>query len=323
MKVVDAVPELLAELAHEGLRPSTVRRYRDALAAFTERLDRLGIEDVRAVRREHIEAYQAGLLAKKLAPRTVTARVYPVLRLLRRLHERGHLFADPTKGVPRLPERNKKPRQHVSEADINKLLAAPDVRKRHGVRERAILEVLYSTAMRLGELLALEVADIDLEQGLVRIREGKGRKERAAPLGAEAARWVKAYLAGPRAHWLRSKAKQPRLWVSNRGTALTDKNIHVMLTQLSRRASFSRSVYPHAIRRSAATHMMARGAGILTVKALLGHARLRTTQLYTLVAAADVKQTHARTHPLEALPPAPALTLAPAPAATSAPAEEP
>jgi site-specific recombinase XerD len=282
------------------VRPSTIRRYQDALAAFGERLERLGIEDMRAVRGEHIEAHQGALLGKGLAPRTVTARVYPVVRLLRQMHERGHLFVDPTLGVTRLPERNKKPRHHVSEAEIKKLLAAPDADKRHGLRDRTIHELLYSTAMRLGELLALEVADVDLDEQVVHIREGKGRKERVVPLGAEAMRWLRAYLTGPRRHWLRNKAKHTRLWVSNRGTALTAKNIHVMLTQVSRRAGLLRSVYPHTIRRAAATHMMARGAGILAVKALLGHARLRTTQVYTLVAHADVKQTHARTHPLEA-----------------------
>jgi integrase/recombinase XerD len=299
MQFVHAAAELLAALECEGLRPSTVARYTDAFAAFGERLRRLGIEDVRGIRREHVQAHQAELLGKGLAPRTVLARVYPMLRLLRELHERGHLFVDPTIGVPRLPERNKKPRQQVSEAQIQRLMAAPELHKRHGVRERAILEVFYSTAMRLAELLALEVADIDLDQGVVCIREGKGGKERVAPLGAEAVHWLRGYL-DVRTYWLQNKNAHGRLWISNRGTALTAKNIHVMMTQLSRRAGLSRSVYPHALRRAAATHMMARGAGILEVKALLGHARLRTTQVYTQVASQDVKQTHARTHPLEA-----------------------
>ena len=298
MGYTDAVQALLGELAAQSLRPSTINRYQDALAAFQEHLKLHGVAELRGVRREHVESFQQKLLAKNYAPRTVRAWVYPVRRLFHRLCERGELFVSPAANVPQVPERNKKPRRLVTAAELTRLFAAPDLKTRLGIRERAMLETLYGTAMRLRELVRLDVADIDMGTGLAHIREGKGRKARVVPLGHESARWLATYMATSRTYWVRRRPKEPRLWVNNRGNEISVDSVHAMLTKLSRRARVTPSVYPHAFRYAAATHMMQRGADLLTIKELLGHKRIQTTQIYTLVASADVQATHARTHPL-------------------------
>lgn len=298
MGYADAVQALLGELAAQSLRPSTITRYQDALAAFHEHLKLHGVAELRGVRREHVAAFQQKLLAKNYAPRTVRARVHPVRRLFQRLCKRGELFVDPTMGVPQILAHNKKPRRLVTAAELARLFAAPDLKTRLGIRERAMLETLYGTAMRLRELVRLEVVDIDLGAGVAQIREGKGRKARVVPLGHEAARWLATYLATSRTYWVRRRPKEPRLWVNNRGKEISVDSVHAMLTKLSRRAGVTPSVYPHAFRYAAATHMMQRGADLLTIKELLGHKRVQTTQIYTLVASVDVQATHARTHPL-------------------------
>ena len=264
---------------------------------FARRLHAEGVRDVREVRREHIEAHQAALLEKN-KPRTAAQRVQAVRRLFRHLADHGHLLLDPSEEVVALKHSSRIPRRLVSEAEMAKLLSAPKVSSRVGIRDRALLEMLYSTAMRVGELLQLEVSDVDLELGLVRIREGKGRKERVVPLGTTARHWVREYGERVRPWWMRGEEHERRLWVTNQGRPCRVGSVHHMLHVYSGRAGI-RSVYPHAIRHAVAAHMLARGADLRAIQKLLGHASLETTQRYTKVVPLDVKGTHARTHPLE------------------------
>jgi len=299
MQFDDAVDIVLAELRRENLKQSTVERYRTCLGDCAARLKARGLDDVLQVRRADIEEHQLYLQQKGYSPRTVAQCMQPLRRLFEHLGETGCLLINPMEGVVALRHHRKLPRRVVSEAEMKRLLAAPNVGLRCGIRDRALLEVLYSTAIRLGELLALEVSDVDLERGLVRIREGKGRKGRVVPLGRAAHRWTKEYLERVRPWWMRGRDHERRLWVGNRGRPFAAGNVHAMLHKYTRELGIE-SIYPHAIRHAAATHMLARGADIRVVQKLLGHSSIRTTQYYTRVVPTDVQATHTRTHPLEA-----------------------
>jgi integrase/recombinase XerD len=288
----------LADMVRRNLAATTISSYRAAIEELIARLRELNITDRRQVRREHIEEHQAFLLGKRLKPRTVAQRIQAIRGLFEHLTQSGRLLTAPTDGVVALKLSRALPRRWVTEREMGRLLAAPDVTTAIGMRDRAMLEVLYSTAMRAGELLSLEVGDVDCEHGLVHIREGKGKKDRVVPIGRAAQTWVQRYAVDVRPVWLKSESERS-LFVSKHGTSFTVENLHAMLRRHCTAAKLEH-IYPHAIRHAAATHMLARGADIRAVQKLLGHASLKTTQFYTRVTPTEVIAAHRRTHPLEA-----------------------
>jgi integrase/recombinase XerD len=296
----DVLLAFLAEMHRRNFAAATITGYRDAIEEFFCRLRQLNITDPRQVRRSHVEEHQAWLLGRKLKPRTVAHRIQAIRGLFEHLTSTGKLLTAPTDGVVALKLSRVLPRRVVTEREMQKLLAAPDVVTALGIRDRAMLEMLYSTAMRAGEILSLEVADIDTEHGLVHIREGKGRKDRVVPLGRAAQTWVRRYTTDVRPGWLKNESERG-LFVSKHGTPFTVENLHAMLRRHCTAAKLEH-IYPHAIRHAVATHMLARGADLRAVQKLLGHASLTTTQFYTRVTPTEVLAAHRRTHPLEAGP---------------------
>lgn len=301
MQLHEVSETYLADLARRNLAPSTIAIYRAAIKSFVSTMASQGITEPRQVRRSHIDGHQAQLLAKNLKPRTVAQQIQALRGLFEHLVQTGRLLTAPTDGVVALKLKRTLPRRVVTEAEMLQLLGAPDTSTKLGIRDRAMLELLYSTAMRAGELLALHVGDVDSIHGLVHIREGKGAKDRVVPLGRTAQAWVERYLAEVRPHWLfgNARAHELRLFVSNRGTPFTSENLHALLRRHSAAAQV-RHIYPHAIRHAVATQMLQRGADLRAIQRLLGHASLRTTQFYTRVAPTEIIHTHAHTHPLAA-----------------------
>jgi len=188
---------------------------------------------------------------------------------------------------------------------VAKILDSPDLSKVEGVRDRAILEVLYSSGMRLGELTRLTLLDLDLKDGLVTIRQGKGGKDRVVPVGAVAVKFVTAYLTQARPELLERKhgsATERGLWLNRWGTPMSKQLIERMVKDYAQAAGIVKPVSPHTFRHSCATHLLNNGANLRTVQELLGHAHTSTTQLYTRVSIAEVKQTHATQHPRQEEP---------------------
>jgi integrase/recombinase XerD len=294
----EAIDALMRGLRRLNLKLPTITAYRAALEDFATRMQRQGV-GLRQVKREHIEEHQGALLKRKLKPRTVAQRIQALRRLFEHLTDTGQLLLDPTEGTVALKTTRPLPRRQVTEAEMKKLLAAPNTSLRIGIRDRAVLEMLYGTAMRAGEMLALEVADVDLELGLARIRKGKGHKELIVPMGRNAQAWVREYAERVRPWWMQGKAHERRMFMSQAGRSLSRGALHQVVRRHSLQAGLT-PIYPHAIRHAAATHMLRAGADIRAVQKLLGHARLTTTQIYTHVSITDVERTHARTHPLGA-----------------------
>lgn len=294
--------ELMKErLRVRGYAAATIGVYVDRLRDFGRYLDGAGVLDLRAVLRAHVEDYRAALAARHLSSSTRAHSMQAVARLFDDLVERGLLLLNPTASVRRLVRKPAPPRRVPTVRQMQRLLDAPDTTTRTGIRDRSIVEVLYGSALRAGELVALTVHEVDLEHRVLCITSGKGKKGRVVPLSSPAVRCLREYLIKARSHWARRWPSETALYLTNRGDPMDTGALRQMLLGLCLAAKLRR-IGPHAIRHAAATHMLAAGADLRHVQKLLGHARLSTTQVYTRVAPAELKATHRRTHPRERRP---------------------
>ena len=235
------------------------------------------------------------LEARGLGPSTVDHTLRRLRTFFNWLTETGEIFMNPYAGLklgrapvsrPRVP----------TEAEMKRLLAQPDVTNKIGLRDRAILEMLYSTAIRRSELINLSITDVDLDRGTVRVF-GKGSKERLVPLGRKAANWLRDYIRSARPKLTKGNLDCDRLWLSYRqGHVLDGPALGLMLGTYSKCAGLKR-ISPHAIRRACATHMLRNGAHPVQIQLLLGHASVNMLSRYLQLNMTDIKETHARSKP--------------------------
>jgi integrase/recombinase XerD len=229
-----------------------------------------------------------------LTARSVARTVHAVRGLYRFAVREGRLVADPMENL-RPPRAFKPLPRHLSAVQVEALLTAPDVSRPLGLRDKAILEVLYATGLRASELVSLRVSDVDLEIGLVTCF-GKGRKERIVPLGRVARKWVGRYLAEARPELARGRALAA-LFVSLRGAKLTRMGLWGIVRRHAVTTGVERVLTPHVLRHSFATHLLERGADLRALQAMLGHADISTTQIYTHVTRERLRQVYDRFHP--------------------------
>jgi len=291
-------PVLDLYLAHlrieKGLAANSVEGYARDLRRYLDDLAGQGLTDWKQARREHLLAHLEHLVARGISSRS-QARALSAIRALHRLLVAERLAeVDPTEDVEG-PRPSRKLPQLLSRDEVEALLAAPDGRKAAGVRDRAMLEVLYATGLRVSELVGLSVNDVHLETRMLLAR-GKGSKERIVPLGAPAAKAIAAYLAAARAPLLRGRVSKD-LFVTPRGKRLTRQGFWKLLGRYARAAGIRRRISPHKLRHSFATHLLAGGADLRAVQAMLGHADITTTQIYTHVERSHVQRVYAQHHP--------------------------
>jgi integrase/recombinase XerD len=278
----------------DGLAPSSLSSYRRDLTAWAGWLDRRG-SSLLAAQRPDVEyflaeQFRARAKATSIARRLSSLRRFYALQLLQ-----GTLCADPTLRVraPKLPRRLPK---NLSEAQVEALLAAPDPETTLGLRDRAMLETLYATGLRVSELVGLTLAQVSLDMGVVRVL-GKGSKERLVPLGEESIVWLKRYLATGRPS-LVGQGKSTAIFVTARRGPLTRQAFWALLKRLGAKAGIpAASISPHVLRHAFATHLLNHGADLRVVQLLLGHADITTTTIYTHVARERLKKLHAQHHP--------------------------
>jgi len=209
-------------------------------------------------------------------------RFYQYCLRERRIKIDPTLKLDPPKRTPRFPK-------SLSEADVEALLAAPNTATLMGLRDRAMLELLYATGLRVSELVAVKTFEVNLDAGVVRVM-GKGSKERLVPLGEEAADWISKYLKN-RSH------KSHALFLTSRGAGMTRQAFWHLIRRYGARAIPGKKLSPHVLRHAFATHLINHGADLRVVQLLLGHADISTTQIYTHVARERLKALHAKHHP--------------------------
>lgn len=280
--------------AERNLAPKTVDAYALDLRDWLEELARRGLE-VEAATREDVLEHLAWLgTKKKLSPRS-RARHLAALRGFHRFLEDEKLApGDPTSDLD-TPRHAKKLPVFLNVDEVERLLNVPTEKTLAGLRDRAMLEVLYATGLRVSELVALGINDVNLVDGYV-LAFGKGRKERLVPLGKQAIARVQAYLAGPRAALLKGKVAKA-LFVTNRGKGFSRMGFWKLLRRYAIAAGITKDISPHKLRHSFATHLVDRGADLRAVQAMLGHADLATTQIYTHVTTDRLKRVYSAAHP--------------------------
>jgi integrase/recombinase XerD len=292
--------ELLEEFCdnlwlEDGLSRNTLESYRRDLLKFSAWLEKQRDTSILQTTHGDIQGYLAQLVVTQKAKPSSTGRnVSSLKRLFRYLLRQGKISADPTLQIdsPKLPRNLPK---SLTEQDIERLLAAPDVQTPLGLRDRTMFEVLYATGLRVSELVTLRIAQVSMDMGVVRVM-GKGNKERLVPLGEEALDWLGRYLADGRGVLL-DKQMTDTLFVTARGDGMTRQMFWYLIKKHARQGELNKPISPHTLRHAFATHLLNHGADLRVVQMLLGHADISTTQIYTHVARERLKQLHAKHHP--------------------------
>jgi integrase/recombinase XerD len=280
----------------KGLSSNTVSAYKRDLVKFDAfaRKRKLSLE---AISRDDLVDFLAGLYRQKLESRTVARQLVTLRNLFRFAQTQDLISVDPCINLESPKIRRTLP-GYLRLEEVERLLEQPDEKTPLGLRDRAMLEVLYSTGLRVSELISLRVSDLDAKVGCVRCI-GKGDKERIVPVGRKALGIVEKYLRQARAQ-LCCKGKfagSPALFVNRRGGALSRVGVWKILSAYGRRAGLRRPIKPHMLRHSFATHLLERGADLRSVQLMLGHADISTTQIYTHVVEERLKQIYKAHHP--------------------------
>ena len=274
-----------------GLSENTLSAYRSDLTQFSFWLEHKKV-DLLKVEAKDILAYLSSL--ENASVRTVARRLSSLRRLYEYLLRENKIKQNPVSNVdaPRLGRTLPK---SLTEDEVENLLNAPDTAPATGVRNKAMLELLYATGLRVTELVSLTIQQVNLRQGVVRVT-GKGNKERLVPMGEEANAWIERYLSSARSEIL-GNAITDAMFPSNRGKAMTRQTFWHMVKRYAVVAEIKKTLSPHVLRHAFATHLINHGADLRVVQMLLGHSDISTTQIYTHVARERLKDLHAEHHP--------------------------
>jgi integrase/recombinase XerD len=277
-----------------GLSENTLAAYRTDLAGLAAWLHQQAIGTLPEARREDLLAYLAERVMAGARPRTTARLLSSLRRFYRYLVREGRLQADPSVRID-TPRIGRPLPDSLSEREVEDLLAAPDVEDTLGLRDRAMLELLYACGLRVSELVGLASEQLNLTQGVVRLT-GKGNKERLVPLGEEAVDWVQRYLDGSRPQ-LAGSVLAKQLFITARGKGMTRQAFWYRIRHYALKSGINKHLSPHTLRHAFATHLLNHGADLRVVQMLLGHSDLSTTQIYTHVARERLKDLHAHHHP--------------------------
>jgi integrase/recombinase XerD len=295
----DAVTDLLADLRLRKYSEATLRSYGDQLRRFEEWLSTDLADDLRRVAREDIDLYQQYVRTEPIGAETMALRLRGVKRLFDFLTISGALLLHPAEHIVEIRRRDRLPRDVLSTRQMARLIAQPDTSTPLGIRDRALIEVLYGTGIRVGEMERVRGADLDLAHGALHVRFGKGNKERVVPMGKAAIEWVERYLAEARAVLAKHRPFEQALFLVRTGRPLRQTQIRAILRKYCEACHLRKPVTPHGLRHACATHLLQAGADIRGIQELLGHEKLETTAIYTRVAPTEVKAMHQRFHPGE------------------------
>jgi len=279
--------------AERGLAANTLVAYERDLRALAAFAVEHGLELLELAHAD-LADFTGSLRERGLKARSQARHVFSIRGFFGFALREGWLARDPTENL-RPPRAFRGLPRHLSPVQVEALLKAPDVATAVGLRDRAILEVLYATGLRASELTALALDGLNLELGLVRVL-GKGGKERLVPLGREARRWITRYLKETRGGFVRERSGN-LLFLSQRGGRLTPMGLWGLVRRHAVAAGIERVLTPHVLRHSFATHLLERGADLRALQVMLGHADISTTEIYTHVSRERLRQIYDRLHP--------------------------
>ena len=276
-----------------GLAANTLAAYRADLIAL-QRWQQARGRGIADTARADLLDFVAARAAAGARPRTTARQLSSFRRFFRQLTRDGAVATDPTVEVA-MPKLGRPLPKSLTEDEVERLLQAPSVDEPLGLRDRAMLEVLYATGVRVTELVTLKHAQVNANQGVIRVT-GKGNRERLVPLGAEAVQWLERFAAGPRAALLEGRSTD-YLFPTRRAECMTRQSFWHIIKRYALVAGIRKPLSPHTLRHAFATHLINHGADLRVVQMLLGHSDLSTTQIYTHVARERLKDLHARHHP--------------------------
>jgi integrase/recombinase XerC len=279
--------------AGRGASPHTIRNYGADLREFFAFLNGKKLSEVDTL---VIRSFLAHLKARNHSKATLSRKLAALRSFFKYLARENHVKTNPALGIS-TPKRDKKLPHFLDLGEVTNLLEAPAQNSWEGRRDRSILETLYSSGVRVSELVGLNRGDVDLLGALLKVR-GKGKKERIVPVGEKALRAVRDYLeALPLPLPKRSEDSSAPLFLNRSGSRLTDRSVRRLIVKYARQISLRHGISPHPLRHTFATHMLDRGADLRSVQELLGHANLSTTQIYTHVTTRRLQEAYAQAHP--------------------------
>ncbi|AXH98691.1 tyrosine recombinase XerC [Sporosarcina sp. PTS2304] len=272
----------------------TVKEYEKDLQEFLAFLEEEGIDDVRDIEYPVARLYVTRLYDRKFARTTISRKISSIRSFFRFIHAR-YSIEDQAFRLLFHPKKEQRLPAFFYEQELEKLFDVTMGDDFRSLRDRALLELLYATGIRVGELVAIEIQDVDFYLGIVKVM-GKGRKERFVPFGSFAEEALQEYMECSRPKLMKQK-QHASLFVNLRGDPLTDRGVRYVLNDLMEKAALHAKITPHMIRHTFATHLLGAGADLRSVQELLGHSHLSSTQVYTHITNEHLRQTYLQTHP--------------------------
>ena len=276
----------------KGLSKNTLSAYRHDISSFSDWYKGVSLLEVQRV---DLLDYLSQRLKDGYSSRSTARSLSSLRAFYSHLTVKHNLKENPTSRVDS-PKLGRSLPKTLSEDEVEKLISSPDVEDYIGLRDRAMLELIYACGLRVSELISLDMLNLNLRQGVIRVI-GKGEKERLVPMGEEALDWVQRYINKGRPYLLKEDNKVSELFLSKRGKSMTRQTFWYRIKEYANKASINKDLSPHTLRHAFATHLINHGADLRTVQLLLGHSSLSTTQIYTEVARHRMKELHNEHHP--------------------------
>ena len=276
----------------KGLSKNTLSAYRHDISSFSDWYRGVSLLEVQRV---DLLDYLSQRLKDGYSSRSTARSLSSLRAFYSHITVKHNLKENPTSRVDS-PKLGRSLPKTLSEDEVEKLISSPDVEDHIGLRDRAMLELIYACGLRVSELISLDMLNLNLRQGVIRVI-GKGEKERLVPMGEEALDWVQRYINKGRPYLLKEDNKVSELFLSKRGKSMTRQTFWYRIKEYANKASINKDLSPHTLRHAFATHLINHGADLRTVQLLLGHSSLSTTQIYTEVARHRMKELHNEHHP--------------------------
>jgi len=286
-----------------GRSASTVRNYTEHVRHFID--DVCKEVEIRQVTRIMVEEYIASLYkhrtrqGKPYGLNTIMLKIRSIKRFFEHLEGSNIVFINVTESIKEPVKPRGICKEILTEGEVNKILDRPDLRTLTGIRDRTILEVFYSTGIRLTELCSLSIYDADLQGGMIRVNKGKGAKQRVVPMGSHAVKSLREYITKARPILTNNNSLERNLFVDKHSRPISTQAVRIMVKRNASLAGIKRRVTPHTFRHTFASRLVKNGADITAVQRMLGHAELKTTQVYIRSLGIDLKKAHIKSHPRE------------------------
>jgi len=277
-----------------GLSKNTISSYKTDIIAFIERMDKIGVKDIDRVKRQDITSHMLYLKDKKISSNSIS-RALVAIKMFYRFLVQEKLAKDDVAGILDSPKLIRPLPNVLNVEEVDRLLSAPDLRDWMGIRDRAALELMYASGMRVSEIVELTMDGLNLDVGFIKCR-GKGDKERVVPIGKSAKEAVTRYIDKVRPR-LSGKSADKHLFLSRLGKKISRQSFWKMIKANAKHARIKKEITPHTLRHSFATHLLEGGADLRVVQEMLGHADIATTQFYTHIDKSRLKSIHKQFHP--------------------------